>query len=163
MNAPAANAARRMNLYAMVLILLGLIGYGLAWSEAQAPPSPTPAQAEAEAAVDGAVESAPVTAPSLTPLIFTIGPALLMLLMGFMSSMIGRSKAVGMIGIHLGMLLPIVFAVAYAVVGWGRYTKWQAGEKPFANVVLFAVMVLASVIAAVLVLKARPSKEARTG
>jgi hypothetical protein len=87
---------------------------------------------------------------------------MLMLLMGFMSSRIERSKIVGMIGIHLGMLLPIVFAIAYAVVGWGRYTKWQAGEKPFANVLLFAVMVLSSVVAAVLVLKARPSKDARS-
>ncbi|MFM1890042.1 MAG: hypothetical protein RLZZ565_799 [Planctomycetota bacterium] len=161
MNAPAATAARRMNLYALVLIVLGLIGYGLAWSEAKAPPSPTPAQAEAEAAVDGSVESAPVTAPSLTPLIFTIGPALLMLLMGLMTTQIDRAKAIGMIGIHLGMLLPIVFAIAYAAVGWGRFTKWQAGEKPFANVLLFAVMVLASVIAALMILKARPSKEAR--
>jgi hypothetical protein len=162
MNAPAATAARRMNLYAMVLIVLGLIGYGLAWSEANAPPAPTPAQAESEAAVEGAVDTAPAAAPSLTPLIFTVGPAMLMLLMGFMSSRIKRSKIVGMIGIHLGMLLPIVFAIAYAVVGWGRYTKWQAGEKPFANVLLFAVMVLSSVVAAVLVLKARPSKDARS-
>ncbi|MFZ9691302.1 MAG: hypothetical protein ACO3EP_04610 [Phycisphaerales bacterium] len=162
MNAPAATAARRMNLYAMVLIVLGLIGYGLAWSEANAPPAPTPAQAESEAAVEGAVDTAPAAAPSLTPLIFTVGPAMLMLLMGFMSSRIERSKIVGMIGIHLGMLLPIVFAIAYAVVGWGRYTKWQAGEKPFANVLLFAVMVLSSVVAAVLVLKARPSKDARS-
>lgn len=162
MTAPAATAARRMNLYAMVLIVLGLIGYGLAWSEANAPPAPTPAQAESEAAVEGAVDTAPAAAPSLTPLIFTVGPAMLMLLMGFMSSRIERSKIVGMIGIHLGMLLPIVFAIAYAVVGWGRYTKWQAGEKPFANVLLFAVMVLSSVVAAVLVLKARPSKDARS-
>ncbi|MGA0172670.1 MAG: hypothetical protein ACO3NL_03360 [Phycisphaerales bacterium] len=162
MNAPAATAARRMNLYAMVLIVLGLIGYGLAWSEANAPPAPTPAQAASEAAVEGAVDTAPAAAPSLTPLIFTVGPAMLMLLMGFMSSRIERSKIVGMIGIHLGMLLPIVFAIAYAVVGWGRYTKWQAGEKPFANVLLFAVMVLSSVVAAVLVLKARPSKDARS-
>jgi hypothetical protein len=162
MNAPAATAARRMNLYAMVLIVLGLIGYGLAWSESNAPPTPTPAQAESEAAVEGAVDTAPAAAPSLTPLIFTVGPAMLMLLMGFMSSRIERSKIVGMIGIHLGMLLPIVFAIAYAVVGWGRYTKWQAGEKPFANVLLFAVMVLSSVVAAVLVLKARPSKDARS-
>ena len=161
MSPHAALAARRMNLYAIVLILLGLIGYGLAWAEAKAPPTPTPAQAEAEAATDAAVESAPVAAPSLTPLIFTIGPALLMLLMGFMTSQLGRSKPIGMIGIHLGMLLPIVFAIAYAVVGWGRFTKWQAGEKPLANVLLFAVMVLASVIAAILVLKARPPKEAR--
>jgi hypothetical protein len=95
MNAPAAAAARRMNLYALVLIVLGLIGYGLAWSESKAPPSPTPAQAEAEAAVDGSVESAPVTAPSLTPLIFTIGPALLMLLMGFMTTKIDRDRLCG--------------------------------------------------------------------
>lgn len=161
MSSHAATAARRMNLYALALVLLGLIGYGLAWAEAKAPPSPTPAQAEAEAAVDGVVEAAPAAAPSLTPLIFTFGPALLMLLMGFMTSQFARSKAIGMIGIHLGMLLPIVFAIAYAVVGWGRFTKWQAGEKPLANVLLFAVMVLASVIAAAMILKSRPPKESR--
>lgn len=161
MSPHTANAARRMNLYAFVLILLGVIGYGLAWSEAKSPPATTPTQAEAEASTDLAPEAAPVAAPSLTPLIFTIGPALLMLLMGFMTSQLARSKPIGMIGIHLGMLLPIVFAIAYAVVGWGRFTKWQAGEKPLANVLLFAAMVISSVIATVMILKGRPPKEAR--
>ena len=161
MSPPAAIAARRMNIYAPVLVLLGLIGYGLAWAEAKAPPAPTPVEAEVESAVDGEVDAAPVAAPSITPLIFTIGPALLMLLMGFMTSQLARSKAIGMIGIHLGMLLPFVFAIAYGVVGWGRFTKWQAGEKPLANVLLFAVMVLSSVIAAAMILAARPPKESR--
>lgn len=161
MSPPAAIAARRMNIYALVLVLLGLIGYGLAWAEAKAPPAPTPVEAEVESAVDGEVDAAPVAAPSITPLIFTIGPALLMLLMGFMTSQLARSKAIGMIGIHLGMLLPFVFAIAYGVVGWGRFTQWQAGEKPLANVLLFAVMVLSSVIAAAMILAARPPKESR--
>ena len=38
MSTHAAIAARRMNLYAIVLILLGLIGYGLAWAEANRQP-----------------------------------------------------------------------------------------------------------------------------
>jgi len=168
---PAATAARRMTLYAVVLIVLGLIGYGLAWSEVGADAGAgdaTTGATDADGMVDGmedggeqgGVETA-AAAPSLTPLIFTIGPAVLMLLMAWMSRMIERSKALGMIGIHLGMLLPVVFGIAYATVGWGRFTAWQAGEKPFANVVLFVAMVLASLIATIGILKARPSKDAR--
>ncbi|MGA0285978.1 MAG: hypothetical protein ACO31E_12245 [Phycisphaerales bacterium] len=145
---PAGTAARRMTVYAITLVVLGLIGFGLAWGEAAAV-----AQAEAG---DGKS-----SAPSLTPLIFTIGPALLMLAMAWMSRMIDRSKVLGMIGIHLGMLLPAVFGVAYAIVGWGRFTGWQAGEKPFANVLLFLAMILASLLATIGILKARPSKDAR--
>jgi hypothetical protein len=84
-----------------------------------------------------------------------------MLAMAWMSRMIDRSKVLGMIGIHLGMLLPAVFGVAYAIVGWGRFTGWQAGEKPFANVLLFLAMILASLLATIGILKARPSKDAR--
>jgi len=163
MNPHAASAAGRMRLYALVLVVLGLVGYGLAWSEASAPPTPTPAEAELEAAVDGATTDAATAAPSITPLIFTFGPALLMVVMAWMSARLDRSKAIGMIGIHLGMLLPFVFAVAYAVVGWGRLGKWQAGEKPLSAVVLFAVMVLASLAAGIAVLQARPSKGERGG
>ncbi len=163
---PAATAARRMTLYAVVLIVLGVIGYGLAWSEVGA--DATTGATDADGMVDGmqdggeqgGVETA-AAAPSLTPLIFTIGPAVLMLLMAWMSRMIERSKPLGMIGIHLGMVLPVVFGIAYATVGWGRFTAWQAGEKPFANVVLFVAMVLASLIATIGILKARPSKDAR--
>lgn len=163
MNTHAASAAGRMRVYALVLVVLGLVGYGLAWSEAKAPPSPTPAEAEVEAAVDGAATEAPAAAPSITPLIFTFGPALLMVVMSWMTSRIDRSKALGMIGIHLGMLLPFVFAIAYAVVGWGRLGKWQAGEKPLSAVVLFAVMVVASLAAGIAVLQTRPSKSERGG
>jgi hypothetical protein len=154
-----------------VLIVLGLIGYGLAWSEVGADATAadaTTGATDADGMVDGmqdggeqgGVETA-AAAPSLTPLIFTIGPAVLMLLMAWMSRMIERSKPLGMIGIHLGMVLPVVFGIAYATVGWGRFTAWQAGEKPFANVVLFVAMVLASLIATIGILKARPSKDAR--
>ncbi|MHC4833598.1 MAG: hypothetical protein ACYTFH_06890 [Planctomycetota bacterium] len=170
---PAATAARRMTLYAVVLIVLGVIGYGLAWSEvgADATTGATDADGMVDGMQDGAEQGGAETAgqggaevaaaPSLTPLIFTIGPAVLMLLMAWMSRMIERSKPLGMIGIHLGMVLPVVFGIAYATVGWGRFTAWQAGEKPFANVVLFVAMVLASLIATIGILKARPSKDAR--
>lgn len=163
---PASVAARRMTVYAIVLVVLGLVGYGLAWSEAGAGGTGTAetevAAAEGEtAAANADAPESPSAAPSLTPLIFTIGPAVLMLLMAWASRMIERSKPLGMIGIHLGMLLPVVFGIAYATVGWGRFTAWQAGEKPFANVLLFVAMVLASLVAAIAILKARPSKEAR--
>jgi hypothetical protein len=158
---PAFVAARRLYLYALVLAVLGLAGYGLAVVQASAPPvSPTEAAAEANGAASAADE-AEAAGPSLTPLIFTLGPALLTLLAGWMSSRLEVSRAIGMIGIHVGMLLPLLFGVAYAVVGWGRFTRWQAGESPLANVLLFAALVLASVTAAVAVIKARPPKASR--
>lgn len=156
---PAAAAARRMTTYAIALVVLGLIGFGLAFVAAgETTADATPGSAPA---AEGAGGAAAPSGPSFTPLIFTVGPALLMLLMAFMSRRIDRSKAIGMIGIHLGMLLPIVFGIAYATVGWGRFTAWQAGEKPFLNVLLFAAMVLASLLATIGIVKARPSKAAR--
>lgn len=162
---PAFVAARRLYLYALVLAVLGVVGYGLAAIQASSPPPPGVAPAESMAAApDSAAaepDSAP-TGPSLTPLIFTLGPAVLVLLAGWMASRLEVSRAVGMIGIHVGMLLPLLFGVAYATVGWGRFTRWQAGETPLASLLLFAALVLASVVAAIAVIKARPPKAART-
>lgn len=154
---PAATASRRMTTYAIALVVLGLIGFGLAFVAAGG----TTADATPGSGPAAAGDAATGSGPSFTPLIFTVGPALLMLLMAFMSRRIDRSKAVGMIGIHLGMLLPIVFGIAYATVGWGRFTAWQAGEKPFLNVLLFAAMVVASLLATIGIVRARPSKAAR--
>lgn len=138
-----------MNLFAATLVVLGILGYALAWSESTATGG------------GGDTENATAAAPSITPLVFTLGPAAIMAVMAFMSRRIEHSKAVGMIGIHLGMLLPLAFAIAYAVVGWSRFTKWQAGEKPLASVLLFLAMVLSSLVATAAIIAARPAKADR--
>ncbi len=59
-----------------------------------------------------AFASSPPGASAATALIVPAACALLMLVCAGLSSMLGRSKAAGMIGIHLGLVLPLVFAVA---------------------------------------------------
>lgn len=151
---------RRLYLYALVLAVLGVVGFAM---QGGAAPAAEAAGADAAAATEtpAAEAAAPAGGRSMTPLIFTVVPALLVLLMGWMASRLQVSRAMGMIGIHAGMILPVFFGSAYAMVGWGRFQGWQAGERPLSSVLIFSSLVLASLIAAVAVFKARPPKESR--
>ncbi|MEM1071508.1 MAG: hypothetical protein AAGB48_12680 [Planctomycetota bacterium] len=59
--------------------------------------------------------SAPVGAKAATALVVGGGSAAIMTVMGIMSMMLRRNRKLGMIGIHVGMVLPLVFAAAFWV------------------------------------------------
>lgn len=162
MTTPIRNGAflvtRRLYLYALVLAVLGVVGFAM---QGGAAPADAAADAATAPQTPDASSAAPAGGRSMTPLIFTVVPALLALLMGWMASRLQVSRAMGMIGIHAGMVLPVFFGSAYAMVGWGRFQGWQAGERPLSSVLIFSALVLASLIAAIAVFKARPPKESR--
>ena len=66
-----------------------------------------------------AFSAAPEGANAGTALIFTAVPAALMLACALMAMAIRRKKVVGMVGIHAGLALPLLFTIAYAGRAWG--------------------------------------------
>ncbi len=93
---------------------------------------------------------------AMTSIIVGTATALVMLVCGFMSNAITRNRAVGMIGIHVGLALPLVFAALFAWRGWAAWQGYQAGERGLYLPITLAVMALGSVVAFVLILLTRP-------
>ena len=86
-------AAMFMILYAVAMVLLGVLAYLLA----------------------------PAGAASLTALIIPSACALLMLVCAIMSWRIASNRTMGMVGIHLGLVLPLLFAGAFFMTGGSRF------------------------------------------
>ena len=84
---------------------------------------------------------------------------ILMIGMGFMAA--SPKRALKMIGIHLGIIFPLVFAGVFiwrASLGWSAYL---AGEPKLATAALISLMAAASLVTFVTVLRMRPKPEAR--
>ena len=60
-----------------------------------------------------AYSSAPPGANAVTALIMGGGSAVVMIVMGILTLMLHRNRKLGMFGIHVGMVLPLVFAAAF--------------------------------------------------
>ena len=86
-----AKAAAAMFLYAAVMLGGGLVAYSLA----------------------------PETANARTALIVPVACAGAMVLSAILALQIPRSKVLGMIGIHAGLVLPLLFAAVIAWRAWG--------------------------------------------
>lgn len=87
--------------------------------------------------------------------------AVLMIIAGVLARMIHSSRVAGMIGIHAGMVLPVIFAVAFAMQGWKAWQLYQSGQRELYLPVILLVMLVGSVIAFVMILRTRPSPDAR--
>jgi len=89
-----------------------------------------------------------------TALIVGFGTAIIIALCAWLASMIHKQKTAGMIGIHVGLILPLIFAVLF---GWRAYKAYgdPSGGKLYLAIIL-AIMALGSVIVFGLLLRARP-------
>ena len=96
-----------------------------------------------------------------TALIVSGATAALMIICGLMAQATHRQKVIGMIGIHLGMVLPLVFAAAFAFQAWKSWQKYQLGERHLYLPVIVAIMSIGSVVAFIAILKTRPPKSMR--
>ncbi len=88
------------------------------------------------------------------------GGGALMLLMAFFAA--SKSKAIHMIGIHLGMILALALGALY---GWRAVVAWQAvgaGEPKAALAVLLTAMAASGLLAFVAILRNRPRPQDRT-
>jgi hypothetical protein len=94
-----------------------------------------------------------------TSLIVGFGTAAVMVTCGWLASMIKRNKAAGMIGIHVGLILPLIFA---GLFGWRAYKAYAdpSGGKLYLATIL-SIMALGSILAFGLLLSARPKVEMR--
>lgn len=92
-----------------------------------------------------------------TALIVGCGTAFVMIVCGVLAGMIHKNKAAGMIGIHAGMLLPLIFACLF---GWRAWKAYADPAKLYLAVIL-AIMALGSVIVFGWLLSARPKAELR--
>lgn len=94
-----------------------------------------------------------------TALIVGASTAAIMVICGLLARMIHARRGLGMIGIHAGLVLPLLFA---ALLGWRAYKTFAHGgdEKRYLAVIL-TIMVAASVAAFVAILLTRPPKAQR--
>jgi hypothetical protein len=124
-------SARIMFAYAGFLIACGLVAYFMA------PP--------------GVNATTALLVPGLA--------AILMIVFGAMANMFPRNRNVGMVGVHVGLVLPLLFALAF---GFRAYNTFRGGDesKQYLGWIL-SVMAAASVAAFLAVLTTRPAKNMR--
>ena len=99
----------------------------------------------------------------LTALIVPGACAAVMAVCAALAARYASNRTVGMIGIHLGLGFPLLFAAA---VGWRAVLAWQSQAspetaKPLALAIVLTVVALGSVVAFVAILRTRPPASAR--
>lgn len=101
---------------------------------------------------------APPNAKAGTALYASGAAALGMITCGALASMFPRNRTAGMIGIHVGLILPILFGITFAVFGFRRFT---AAQPVIYLATIFTIMALGSLVAFIAILMTRPPKEKR--
>src|SRR5262245_2226093 len=103
---------------------------------------------------------APPDAKAMTALIVPSAAAVLMVVCGAMARALARNRTVGMIGIHVGLVLPLIFAIAF---GMRAYKTFDSGgdQKRYLAYIL-AAMTLGSIAAFIAILITRPPASQRT-
>src|SRR5262245_43050855 len=64
-----------------------------------------------------------------TAVIVSAGTGLLMVICGIMAQRIATNRVVGMIGIHAGMVLPIVYAMLFAFRAYKTFSGGDASKQ----------------------------------
>jgi len=100
---------------------------------------------------------APDKSRAMTALYAGGGSAFLMWICAAMAMQIERTRAIGMIGIHVGMVLPFLFAIEFGRRSWKNF---HAPEKEYLAII-FAIMAVGSIVAFAAILLTRPSKADR--
>lgn len=118
-----------MNVYGLFLALCGFVAFALAGFAANA----------------------------VTAVIVGGATAAVMIVCGALARMLSRNRALGMIGIHAGLVLPLIFAVLF---GWRAWQAYADPAKLYLAVIL-AIMAIGSVVAFVLILRTRPAPAMR--
>jgi hypothetical protein len=114
-----------------LLIICGLLGWGSAGFEAKA----------------------------ISAIIAGGATGIVMIAMGLLAA--SPKRAPMMIGIHLGILLPLLFSAMFAWVASGRWRAFLAGEPKLTSAVLISMMAVVSLVTFVMVLRMRPKPEER--
>jgi hypothetical protein len=95
---------------------------------------------------------------AMTALYMTGAAALLMIVCGVFARLINVRRAVAMAAIHIGMVLPVIYGIAFSMLAYRRFTT----QPPTTYLaVIFTIMAIASVIAFIAILRTRPAMEKR--
>jgi len=94
-----------------------------------------------------------------TGLIIPTVCAIAMLGCALLAAQLEKRRTLGMIGIHLGLALPLVFTAAFAWRAFGGWQKLDGPDGKLYLVVILAVLAVGSVIAFVAILRTRPAKQ----
>jgi hypothetical protein len=92
-----------------------------------------------------------------TALFVGFGTAVVMVMCGLLAGVIKKNRSAGMIGIHVGLILPLIFA---GLFGWRAFKAYADPAKLYLAIIL-AIMALGSVLVFGLLLRARPKSEMR--
>jgi hypothetical protein len=101
------------------------------------------------------------TAKAKTALIVAGVTAAPMIIAALLARMIHRRRTLGMIGIHVGLALPVLFTVGFVIQGWKSWQLYQSGQRELYLPIIIAVMAVGSVMAFIKLLRSRPGPEAR--
>jgi peptidoglycan/LPS O-acetylase OafA/YrhL len=96
-----------------------------------------------------------------TALVVPLGCAVIMAICAHFANKVHTNRAAGTIGIHAGLLFPLLFAVLVGWRAWKAYEKLDGPEGKGYLAAILAVIAIGSVVAFVAILKTRPPKEAR--
>lgn len=102
---------------------------------------------------------APPGANATTALIVPSIAAGLMIVFGALANMYARHRQVGMVGIHVGLVLPLIFTIAFGYRAFNTFRGGDADKQYLAWIL--SVMTVASIVAFVAILSTRPAKEMR--
>jgi hypothetical protein len=100
---------------------------------------------------------APPNANAATALVVSSVTAFLIVVCAVMAARLPRNRTVGMIGIHAGLVLPLLYAVLF---GLRANASFANANKRYLAIIL-TVMAIGSVIAFFLILLTRPKRAAR--
>jgi hypothetical protein len=103
---------------------------------------------------------APEKAKAMTALYAGGGAAFLMVLCGIVARMLPTHRALGMIGVHIGLVLPGLFAIEF---GRRSYKNFSGADGKMYLAIIFAVLAVGSLAAMIGILQTRPKKEDRGG
>jgi hypothetical protein len=120
-------SARVMYGYAAFLALCGVLAFAIAWART------------------GEMQLTAILAPVVM--------GVLMVGCGLLASMYKTNHIAGMIGIHIGLVLPLLYSVMFARLAYARLT---ADEPTYYLVGIFTAMLIASVITLIRLLMMRP-------
>ena len=82
-----------------------------------------------------------------------------MIVLGIMANSFPRNRKVGLLGIHIGMGLPVAFAVVF---GMRAYNTFKGPDESKQYLVwILTLMAAASIAAFIAILSTRPSKDMR--
>lgn len=84
---------------------------------------------------------------------------IIMIGMGLLAA--SPKRAPMMIGIHMGIVLPLLFSVMFAWVASKRWAAHLAGEPKLTSAVIISIMAVVSLVTFVMVLRMRPKPSER--